>query len=102
MSKTSKGASRQLTVTAVLVSDNTREPGNRKLLIVRTSSLPHSPNFAFLATHDENLVRLATLAERYFDDDEPVSVLLDRIRAERAKAAPKGRTRRTKRESAAA
>jgi type I restriction enzyme R subunit len=29
----------------------------------------HSRNFAFLAKHDVTLVRLATLAERYFEDD---------------------------------
>jgi type I restriction enzyme R subunit len=34
-----------------------------------TSSQPVSPNFGFLASHDSQLVRLGTLAERYFADD---------------------------------
>jgi type I restriction enzyme, R subunit len=32
-------------------------------------SSPHSPNFGFLAEHDDQLVRFAALAERYFADD---------------------------------
>lgn len=34
-----------------------------------TSSQPASANFGFLASHDSQLVRLGTLAERYFADD---------------------------------
>ncbi|WP_414620813.1 type I restriction-modification system endonuclease [Calothrix sp. CCY 0018] len=34
-----------------------------------TNSQPASPNFGFLAPHDSQLVRLGTLAERYFADD---------------------------------
>ena len=34
-----------------------------------------SPNFAFLAEHDEQLVRLAALAERYFADDPNTSLI---------------------------
>ena len=34
-----------------------------------TSSQPASPNFGFLTSHDSQLVRLGTLAERYFADD---------------------------------
>ena len=34
-----------------------------------TSSLSASPNFGFLSLHDSQLVRLGTLAERYFADD---------------------------------
>ena len=47
-----------------------------------------SLNFAFLADHDPQLVRLGGLAEQYFasdPNDEPASVLLERIQAERAK-----------------
>ncbi|NJO30157.1 MAG: hypothetical protein HC874_23470, partial [Richelia sp. SL_2_1] len=34
-----------------------------------TNSQPASPNFGFLASHDSQLARLGTLAERYFADD---------------------------------
>jgi type I restriction enzyme R subunit len=34
-----------------------------------------SPNFAFLADHDEQLVQLAALAERYFRDDPSTSLI---------------------------
>ena len=34
-----------------------------------TNSQPVSPNFGFLSSHDSQLVRLGTLAERYFADD---------------------------------
>ena len=33
------------------------------------AGLPESPNFGFLEKHDEQMVRLASLAERYFVDD---------------------------------
>lgn len=68
------------------------------------NTLPQT-NFAILQVYDEQLVRLGVLAEKYFADnpntclikirqygellaqdpnDEPASVLLERIRAERA------------------
>ena len=34
-----------------------------------------SANFGFLAEHDEQLVRLAALAERYFADDPNTSLI---------------------------
>jgi hypothetical protein len=39
--------------------------GNREPAVV-TANMPESLNFSFLAVHDPQLVRLATLAEAYF------------------------------------
>ena len=36
---------------------------------------PASPNFAFLAAHDPQLVRLGALAERYFADDPSTALI---------------------------
>lgn len=41
-----------------------------------------SSNFAFLAQHDDRLLRLATLAERYFSDDPPTAIVKLRSFAE--------------------
>jgi type I restriction enzyme, R subunit len=42
-----------------------------------------SSNFGFLAEHDEQLLRLGALAERYFADDPPTSIVKLRQFAER-------------------
>lgn len=39
------------------------------------SELPISANFAFLAEHDPQIVRLGALAERYFRDDPATSLI---------------------------
>ena len=62
-----------------------------------------SPNFVFLAREARRAAEYGTLAEHYVfrgelvsqdPNDEPASVLLERIRAERAAAPKKKRTRR--------
>lgn len=60
---------------------NDRQPGSQ-LTIVPGQMKSSSPNFAFLAQHDELLVRLAELAESYVFDDPNSSLIKIRQLAE--------------------